>query len=59
MLGENMDRPTDLVICWTKDGAATGGTGQAIRMANHYGVPVLNLFNTTYEGVVQYLTRMK
>jgi hypothetical protein len=37
------------VVCWTPDGAekvttrATGGTGQAIRIAAHYGIPVFNL----------------
>lgn len=31
------------VVCWTKDGGPTGGTGQAIRIAEHYGVPVFNL----------------
>jgi hypothetical protein len=32
------------VIAWTKDGQASGGTGQAIRIAQAYGVPVLNLY---------------
>jgi len=34
---------SSFVICWTKDGEATGGTGQAIRIAQHYKVPVFNL----------------
>lgn len=42
---------SSFVICWTQDGAeipretssSTGGTGQAIRLAGHYGVPVFNL----------------
>lgn len=41
------------VICWTPDGATeadhtgreTGGTGQAIRIANIMGIPVYNLKN--------------
>lgn len=41
----------DFVICWTPDGAEgeaecsreTGGTGQAIRLASRWGVPVVNL----------------
>lgn len=32
------------VICWTRGGQATGGTGQAIRVAKAYDVPVLNLW---------------
>lgn len=46
ILGLNLDTPADCVICWTPNGKATGGTGQAIRMAEYYEVPVFNLFNT-------------
>lgn len=44
--------PSICVLCWTHDGAGmndvpvtetTGGTGQAIRVALHYGIPVINL----------------
>lgn len=31
------------VICWTEDGEIRGGTGQAIRIANHFNIPVFNL----------------
>lgn len=44
------------VICYTQDGAEsnvtsvdTGGTGQAIRIAHDYGIPIYNLKN--YIGV--------
>jgi hypothetical protein len=49
ILGENCDAPAAFVVCWTPDGATTkttartGGTGQAIRVANAHGVPVFNL----------------
>ena len=33
------------VICWTKDGKASGGTGQALRIAHGYERPVFNLYN--------------
>ncbi|WP_204265934.1 hypothetical protein, partial [Escherichia coli] len=41
------------VICWTPDGCEsfttrsrkTGGTGQAIALASHAGIPVFNLKN--------------
>lgn len=39
----NEDDISDLVVCWTSDGKASGGTGQAIRIAADYDVPVLNL----------------
>ena len=31
------------VICWTPRGEVTGGTGQAIRIANSLNIPVHNL----------------
>lgn len=36
--------PVDFVVCWTSDGAVSGGTGQAIRIAQDFGIPVFNLF---------------
>lgn len=43
MLGEKLSNPSKLVLCWTVDGNATGGTGQAIRLAEHFGVMTVNL----------------
>ena len=46
---------SSFVVCYTQDGAEattsqdTGGTGQAIRLAYEYGIPVYNLKN--YIGV--------
>lgn len=37
------DRISEFVVCWTKDGKASGGTGQAMRIAQAYNVPVFNL----------------
>lgn len=42
ILGRNLDKPSSFVLCWTKDGAITGGTGQALRLAQEYGIPILN-----------------
>jgi hypothetical protein len=47
ILGADLKTPVDFVICWTKDGKASGGTGQAIRLANDLGIPVYNLYNET------------
>lgn len=44
--GMNLDTPVSMVICWTKDGNATGGTGQAIRLAQRESIPVFNLFKS-------------
>ena len=55
ILGEDLNSPVDFVLCWTPDGAETktgyntGGTGQAIRLANRYGIPVINMFNADWK----------
>lgn len=49
VLGRDCNTPVSFLVCWTPDGAIdkttrrTGGTGQAIRVANTYQVPVFNL----------------
>lgn len=53
VLGQNLDSPVDFVVCWTPDGCETqqdrtketGGTGQAIAIADAYSIPVYNLKN--------------
>ena len=43
MLGLELNDPVDFVVCWTKNGEAVGGTGQALRIAKHLKIPVFNL----------------
>lgn len=43
VMGGDLKTPVEFVICWTKDGKASGGTGQAIRIAEHWNIPVWNL----------------
>lgn len=43
VLGRDLRSPSSFVICWTKDGKASGGTGQAIRIAMAHKIPVFNL----------------
>ena len=43
VLGPALDSPSEFVLCWTADGEASGGTGQALRLAAAHGVPVYNL----------------
>lgn len=52
VLGHELDRASDFIVCWTRygeDGISkkttilTGGTGQAIRIGAHYGIPIFNL----------------
>ena len=59
MLGANLKTKTDLVFCWTPKGEMVGGTGQALRMAAYYGIPVFNLgsasLGTMNERILDFL----
>jgi hypothetical protein len=49
LLGAGLRKPVRFVACWTADGSLDGermyedGTGQALRIAFHHRIPVLNL----------------
>ena len=53
VLGEDLETPSEFVVCWTPDGcethtdrkSKTGGTGQAISLADLADIPVYNLAN--------------
>lgn len=45
VLGADLASPVEFVLCWTPDGKDSGGTGQALRIARAYDVPVFNLFH--------------
>ena len=49
MLGEKLDDLTDIVICYTDGGKVKGGTGQALRIAEEFKVPVVNLGHSVYK----------
>jgi len=50
-LSEDLSTPVSAIICWTKDGSidgskkSSGGTGQALRLAKKFNIPVFNLAN--------------
>ena len=58
ILGLDLQTPSLFVLCWTPDGSLdgrgpdSGGTGQALRVASAYGIPV---FNFAREGEIQRL----
>lgn len=54
ILGRDGNTPVRFVVCWTKDGKASGGTGQAIRIAEYFNIPVFNLKN---EGAIEALRK--
>ncbi len=43
VLGKDLNTPVEFVLCWTKDGKASGGTGQAMRIAKDKNIPIFNL----------------
>lgn len=43
ILGKTLDEPVDMIICWTKNGLKTGGTSQALRLAENKSIKVYNL----------------
>ncbi|WP_411839943.1 macro domain-containing protein [Paracoccus sp. ME4] len=51
LFGADFTNPSNAVICWTEGGLIDGGTGQAIRMANSVGMPVINLGSPDLRGV--------
>lgn len=42
VLGWKLNEPSDFIICWTKNGSGSGGTGQALRIAKAYNIPVFD-----------------
>ena len=44
ILGIDLNTPTNLVICWTPNGKRTGGTGQALRLAEALDIKIFDLF---------------
>jgi hypothetical protein len=42
VLGQDLNTPSSFILCWTKKGKGEGGTGQAIRIARHYNIPIFD-----------------
>lgn len=40
---KNQNSMSLFVICWTLNGEVMGGTGQAMRIADYYKIPIINL----------------
>lgn len=59
ILGKELIDPCLSVICYTKDGSidgsrkSSGGTGQALRLASAYNIPVFNLKNENHLRFVE------
>ena len=56
VLGGDLKTPAICVICYTPTGKATGGTGQAIRIAEAHNIPVFNLKNRgAFDELMQFI----
>lgn len=42
VLGKDLNTPSNFIVCYTENGSAKGGTGQAIRIAKYYNIPVFD-----------------
>lgn len=52
ILGENLDDPVYMVLCYAPGGEKWGGTSQGIRIAKAYNRPVWNMFDEkTYNSL--------
>ena len=59
LLGRQLDRPVDAVVCWTSHGEIVGGTGMALRIAAEHAVPVLNLGTMTPRAACERLLAIR
>jgi hypothetical protein len=56
ILGKDLTSPVRMIVCWTPNAEVTGGTGQALRIADYYNIPVRNLANKdSLNNVSKYL----
>ncbi len=53
------ERPVDVCIAWSERGAAVGGTGMGIRIAEARGIPVLNLGSMAPRAVCERLVAIR
>lgn len=55
VFGRDLVQPVDLVICWTKGGRRAGGTGQALRVAANYEIPIFDLAVYSVQQLQEFL----
>lgn len=55
VLGFDLDTPATFVLCYTPDGKEVGGTGQTLRVAKHYNIPILNFGDTSDDDISDFI----
>lgn len=58
ILGRELMDPARFAVLWTPAGNTVGGTGTAIRLAEHYGVEVFNLAMADARGRLERMVEM-
>lgn len=53
VLGPKLDDPALFVLCWTPGGKGGGGTGQAIRIADTYHIPVYDMGKMSLDSIAE------
>lgn len=53
VLGLDLKTPVKMVICYTQDGLASGGTGQAMRIAKDKNIAIFNLKNPSERARIE------
>lgn len=54
VLGANLKTPSLFIICWTPNAKGGGGTGQALRLAKAYDIPIMDLASSKAEAFLEY-----
>ncbi len=52
VLGKTLDKPSDLLICWTPNGEVRGGTATAIKLAISNNIPIYNFGR--YDDIIKF-----
>lgn len=55
VLGLDLTRPSDFLICWTPGGQLQGGTATAIRLAMRNDITIFNLAKGNAEQTIEYI----
>lgn len=58
ILGASLNDPVEFGVCWTPEGRATGGSGQALRIADRHRIKIYNLYDDP-EGINFFTKVMK
>lgn len=60
VLGPDMKNKVNAVVCWTEDyQKPSGGTSHAIRIANAYGIPVINMSDPNFQTAEDVIVVLK